>query len=302
MDREERTDQLRWQDLRDHALWWLRQGYRLSRLLTRAARRHPLLSLLSAGLVAAAFAGLLYLQSREYRVSTTLVYGELHPKIFGDMIARLDALIEQEEIEKSARLLALSPAEVRKIEQIEVSDIRGKPLSTNYTMRKEPMRITLTLSDPIPEDSLYRAVTYYLNSNPFTADRLEMKKRQLREELAYIETKIGTIDSILTNLYAARSAAQSVPGGITIENAEGKNAYELLNLSRELLRRKMAIQNDLINPENVFAIDNFLLFPRARWTPGNVLNRVLAGAAVGYLLLTIVVLWRDFLKKLVAEA
>jgi hypothetical protein len=197
-----KKDELTWQDLQDHALWWVKLGYRSFRYLTTFWQRHFKLTVLSMGGFAVLMTGLLYLEAQQYQVTTTFVYTELHPKIFGDMADKLNATIKTESTQRVAELLHLSVEDAGKIKGVVVSDNRGKPLSNNYSTRKEPMLVTIKLAAPLPEDSLRQAISQYFNDNPFTADRLELKKRQLNEELAYIDVKLQTIDSILTTLYS----------------------------------------------------------------------------------------------------
>lgn len=297
--REDQQDTLSWQDVQQHLLWWLRKGYSILSFLFKLIRRRPVLCLSAMVLFGLLFTGSLYLQSREYLVSTTFVYGDLHPKVFGDMVGKLNNLIINGDYGKVASLMHLSPPEAEKIKGVDVSDIKGRPLSTNFTMQKEPMQITLRLSGPMPEDTLYKAVAYYLNSNPFTASRLELRKRLLLEELDYINRRLPVIDSLLASFYSRRQASGSSSSNITIESAEGKTSYELLTFSRELLKRKGEVENLLINPENVFAIDNFLILPRVQLSAGNLLLRLLAGALAGYLLAALITLWQEQLRKMV---
>lgn len=235
------------------------------------------------GVGAILFLGLLFLRSKEYVMTTTLVYGELHPKIYGDMIEKLNAVLENRKPDKVAALLGISRAQAGRINHFKATDSRGRPLTDNYTLRKEPLILTVNLSQPIPEDSLRQAVSHYFNSNPFIADRLGLKLKLLREELGYINRKMATIDSVLTNLYSAPPRTGASDRGVTIEGSEGKNAHELLNFSRELMKRKAEIETNLAFPENVIPIDNFLVFPRARLTPGALIKYGLAGVLAGFL-------------------
>lgn len=296
---QENPDALTWQDLQHHALWWVRLLYRAARFFANVLLKYRRTSLPSmlAGILLMLF--LLHQRSGEYQMTTTLVYGDLHPKIFGDMAAKLNALLSNGRTDKVSGLMQLTEGQASKIKKVEISDSKGKALTNNYTFRKEPMIFSITLSDTIAEDSLRRAITGYFNSNPFTADRLEMKKRQLREEMAYIEEKLQSIDTLLERLYTGDQLSPSAQSTVTIENSEGKNAYELLSFSRELQQRKAEIERSLAIPENVIPIDNFVLLPRARWDAGYIISYGLLGAILGYLLAAVVIFWKNRLRKLI---
>lgn len=239
--------------------------------------------------------GYLYNKSKIYEAQTTYVYGDLHPKIFGDMIEKLNALIQLKSTEKVARLLELSPSQVQNILKVSVSDTRGRPLTKNYTLGKEPIVIGVELSQPMAEDSLNTSITNYLNSNPFTAERLALKKSLWQDELKYSLQKIATIDSVLTRLYTQKQVAAIPSGGITIENSEGKNAYELLRFSKELLQRKNELENQLSHPDNVIPIDQFIVLPKARMNLGSILIYGLFGIILGYFLTLVMIFWRTII-------
>lgn len=297
----ENPEQLSWQDLQNHALWWVRLLHRATRFFADALFKYWRTSLpfMLAGLLL--LLGLLHQRSGEYQMTTTFVYGDLHPKVFGDMVGKLNALLSNGRIDKVSELMQLAEGQVSKIKKVEISDSKGKALTNNYTFRKEPMIFSITLSDTITEDSLRQAITTYFNSNPFTADRLEMKKSQLREELAYIQGKLLIIDTILAKLYIRDRGSSSSQSTVTIENPEGKNAYELLSFSRELQQRKLEIERNLAMPENVIAIDNFILLPKARRDAGHIIRYGMLGAFLGFMLAAAVLFWRNKLRKLAQE-
>lgn len=297
MARQEKSDALTWEDLRRHALWWVGLFHRAFGFFAGVWRRHRWASLAGMSLGVTLLIGMLYLRAGEYRMTTTIVYGELHPKIFGDMVAKLNGLLKNQRQDKAAELMQLSREQVEKIRSVKITDIKGKTLVTNYTFRKEPLLLTIGLSAPIDEDTLRRAVLHYFNGNPFTADRLELKKRLLLEERDYIDRKLETIDSILSNLYIRRkSGVRDGQSTINIETSEEKNAYELLSFSRDLLHRKGEIENNLVNPENVIAIDNFLILPRERMSAGAIVKYGVAGAVMGFLAVSFLFFWAEVLR------
>lgn len=295
------NDQLSWQDLQQHALWWVKLAANTVSFFWRVLWKHWFLSF---GFIAL-FTGLqlfsLYQQSKSYEMTSTFVYGDLHPKIFGDMIAKVNSLINNQETEQVAKLLKLESSQVKNISSIKVSDSRGKSLESNYTMHKEPMIITVRMQRPIPGDSLQLAINHYLNSNPFSAKRLQMKKRLLREELEYINAKQVTIDSVLKRLYENPANSTQESGTITIENSEGKNAYELLRFSQELVQRKTDIENSLVQVENVFAIDNFIVLPSARFGLGGIVKSLIIGGILGLLLAATIIFWREYLSRWISQ-
>ncbi len=297
----ENTDVLSWKDIRDHLLWWLRLAARslsfARDVMTRYKRISWPLMLAGAGLAV----GALYLKSKVFTMTTTYVYGDLHPKIFGDMIDKLNALIWDNRTGKAAEVTGLTEEQAGQLLRFEVTDSRGRPLSNNYTLHKEPLILTVDMRRAIDEDSLRTSISSYFNGNPFTADRMEMKKKLLRDELTFIDGKLETIDTVLTNLYAGDTTPAPAEKGVTVESSEGKNAYELLNFSRELMKRKTEIENNLSFPENVIPIDNFLVLPKARMTPVSLAKSAVAGAVAGFLLAGLFLLFRIHVAVLVGE-
>lgn len=295
------NDQLSWQDLQQHALWWVKLAANTVSFFWRVLWKHWFLSFGFITLFTSLQLFSLYQQSKSYEMTSTFVYGDLHPKIFGDMIAKVNVLLNNQATEQVANLLQLESSQVKNISSIKVSDSRGKSLESNYTMHKEPMIITVKMQHPIPGDSLQLAINHYLNSNPFSAKRLAMKKRLLQEELEFINTKQVTIDSVLKRLYETPTSAAKESGAVTIENSEGKNAYELLSFSRELVQRKTDIENSLVQVENVFAIDNFIVLPSARFGLGGILKSLIIGGVLGLLLAAAIVFWREYLSRWISQ-
>jgi len=244
---------------------------------------------------------LLYNRSQSYAVTTTFVYEELHPKIFGDMIDRLNELFYYDRLDKAAALLNLSPAQVKKISSIKSTDTQGRALINNYAFRQEPMVVTINLSGAINEDSLRKGITQYLNSNPYTSERLELKKQLLREEKRFVEDKMQTIDSLLTIFYAEEKLSPGEQASISIKSEEGKDAYEPLSFSRELMKRKAEIEDHLARPENVIAIDNFIVLPKAKMDPGSILKYGIVGAMAGYLFSCLIIFGLNFSSTIKQE-
>lgn len=295
------NDQLSWQDLQKHALWWVKLAATTTTFFWRVLWKHWRLSFSLIAIISGLQIFSLYQKAQSFEMTSTFVYGDLHPKIFGDMIAKVNTLINNQEEAQVAKLLDLKPTQVAKISSIKVADSRGKSLESNFTMHKEPMIITVKMRQPLPGDSLQAAINHYLNSNPFSAKRLQMKKRLLEEELVFINTKQATIDSVLKRLYENPGAAAAEAGAVTIENSEGKNAYELLRFSRELVQRKTDIENSLVQAENVFAIDNFIVLPSARFGLGGMIKSLIIGGILGLFLAAAIVFWREHLSRWIGQ-
>ncbi|GJM32579.1 MAG: hypothetical protein DHS20C18_15800 [Saprospiraceae bacterium] len=296
---KEDSEIISWRDLQQHALAWINGIYKSFRFFRDVIIRHWRLSWALIAIFALISVGWLYVRAQEFSMSTTFVYGELHPKIFGDMVEKLNALLQYDPAGKGTELLLLTNAQLKKINRINITDSQGKPLVNNYTMRKEPFIVTVNLSELIDEDSLRQGLTYYFNSNPFTADRLDLKKKNWQEELKYINFKLKTIDSVLVQLYAGKPSGEQEKSGVTIENSEGKNAYELLSMSREMMQRKSDLEGNLSYPENVIPIDNFLILPKAQFNTGAIVKYGLAGGMLGYFLACFFLFLNIYIKPLV---
>ncbi len=292
-------DVLTWDDIKQHALTWINGIYKSAGFTWAVATKYWRLTWALMAIFALLSVGYLYQKSQEFALTTTFVYGELHPKIFGDMVEKLNQVLRFGETGKAADLLLLRESQVKKINKIEITDSQGRSLVDNYTMRKEPFIVTVSMTEVIAEDSLREALTFYFNSNPFTAERMGLKRKNWEEELTYVNAKIQTIDSVLLKLYAGKGIGEQEKQGVTIENSEGKNAYELLTMSREMMQRKSDLENNLAYPENVIPIDNFLVLPKAQFTVGSIIKYAVAGALAGYVLAFLMLFVRIYITPLV---
>ena len=286
----EDSDSLTWQDLIKHTavlVAILSSFFNFFRqvLIQRSRITLPLIFLFS---LLSLF--VLYNRSTSYEGTTTFVYKELHPKIFGDMVQRLNELFYFDQVNKAAALLNLKPNQAKLISNIKATDTQGRAFTKNYAFRQEPMVVTISLSGIIDEDSLRQSITNYLNGNPFTRDQLELKKQLLRDEEQFIDEKIQTIDSLLVNLSPKNTDSRKQLTTISIEGTEGKEIYELLNFSKELMKRKAEIQNHLARPENVVAIDNLIVLPKAKITTSALIKYMFIGSVIGFLLSSLLIL------------
>lgn len=275
------NDQLSWSDLRDHLAWWVLQIKNFFGFIWDSVKKRPWRFRLLVALGAAFAVFQLFQKAQKYIVRCTYQYEELHPKVFGDMTSKLNALIRDESYNKLAGLLQLTPEEVEYIISIEVTDNRGKKLEQNYSLHREPMIVEIELTDPIEDKRLEKGITDYFNSNPFIASRLGPKIENLKKEKAYIQDNLKKIDTILANYYANRATPLS---GITIENSQVEDAYDVLKFSRELIQREQEVDKQLVHPENMYAVDNFIVIPAARFSTGPIIGAAILGIAMGFLI------------------
>lgn len=292
---KDRRDEITWSDLENHLLWWVGLFNRTLFFFWGLFKRHLWLYAIVLFLFAFLALSVLYSESQTYQVKTTFVYGDLHPKIFGDMMSKLNNLIKNKSWDKVAGLTHLPVSDAKKISSVKVYNSRGKAFANNYTLAKEPMIIEINLKDSIDEVQLESGIVKYLNDNPFTAERLDLKKRLFQEELEYINTKQKVIDTILVSFMDQEPKEKS---NITIDDSKAGDTYDLLKFSNDLVKRKTEVSNGLVNPENVFPIDNFIILPKARFSLGSILKFLIASQILGFFVVSASLIWREKLSKI----
>lgn len=290
-------------DLREHALMWARLGALFFRFLGKIVQEHKKVSLPTTIIGAGLGFLVLFGKSGNYQLSTTFIYSDLPPKVYGEMIEKLNSLLQDKSrLSEVTALLGLTNSQIETIKKITIRDNQGRNLLNNFTNQKLPLVVSVAMDEPIAGDSLRRALIYYLNDNPFTGQRLELKKKLWQEELSFIQAKLVTLDSILANVYADSRVGSSAPAtGVTIENSEGKNAYELLTFAREMMQRKSDLEQSLAYPETIYPVDNFLVLPEARLTLGSILKYSLTGAMAGFCMAAAWVFFKLYILPFIRE-
>jgi hypothetical protein len=208
------------------------------------------------------------LSKNTFYAQMTISYYELHNKIYGDMIAKLNSLVKNKNYDKVASLLDLTLEQCEKLKKIEAFNVRNEPLFEDLSYKKSPILISIKLKDEAIANDIQKAIITYLESNRFISSRKEMQTRNLKQELGYVKEKIRVIDDLLSKPDLLNVKSQGDDDVSTVA--------DLLEKSKEMFQRKLDIESTLEIDKKIEVIDNAVVIQHPIY--GNVLKMILIGA------------------------
>lgn len=187
-------------------------------------------SLIVLGLIVSiAGAGLWWMQPTYYKAEMTVSYVHYEKKIYADMLAKLDHLLQAQETELLADLLGLSPDQIDNINYIRSFNIRKEPLIDDLGTEKVPFYIEIGIRQADHLLAYQEALVNYLNNTDFIQSRLDFMEKKSAEELIFLERRLAVADS-LSQLYIIRD--------------EGMNDEKTIS-RMELLEESLAIYSKM---------------------------------------------------------
>lgn len=88
-----------------------------------------------------------WLKKDVYNAYMTVSYAQLEKKIYGDMLLKLNLLLESEQYESLAFLLGMTPEQTREIKSIDGENIHNSPLVSDISVEKVPFYIVVDVYD-----------------------------------------------------------------------------------------------------------------------------------------------------------
>ena len=207
-------------------------------------------SLLLMGFIAAIAGGAYWWsQPAVYKADMTVSYVHYEKKIYADMLAKLNSLLQSGETEQLSTLLSLSEDEIKNINYINSYNIRKKPLVEDMSTEKLPFYIELGIKGPEGLSSLQKALVDYLNNTEFIQSRLNYMYKKAEEELEFLERKLAVADS-LSKLYIIRNEGMNDEKTIT--------RMELLEESLAIYARMQEVRGLQTFNRNIEVLDGFV--------------------------------------------
>lgn len=173
--------------------------------------------------------------------SSTMVctYNYLHKKVYGEMLHRLNYLVENQSYAALTNELNIPVETAKKIVGIKARNIAGSPLHEDITEDKLPLYFTVIVTDKDLFPVLQEAIVDYLNTSiPFRQKRIQLELERYNEKIDFLNATLQQIDSVI---YEYRNNLDSFQGkGDTISGLFG--FVRLLQLKEDLKNRKLSDQ------------------------------------------------------------
>jgi hypothetical protein len=181
--------------------------------------------LLIAGTVAGAVVGLLLhlVTPKNFKVSMLVQYTVLDKRAYTNELDQMENLVRTRSYEVIAEDLKVSPMVAENINRIE--GLTLDDLSLNKDTSSYPyFKIEVGLKSPYGVDSLQTGLLSFFNDLPYLKKQKEDQIRILKDQLTYIESETGKMDS-LKQEYTRSLASMKMVSGVYSNAFDPANIY-----------------------------------------------------------------------------
>lgn len=220
-----------------------------------------------------------YQSSGVYTTSFTVIYEELVRKIYGDRLAKLDALVQKGDDTKLKELLGVSDDAVKSIEKIQGKNILGDDLDKDLNTDKIPFVVELEFTDAQYVSDIQQGILDFLeNGNSYLKEKKALRIQETESEIKFIDAQLAMLDTLKRHMNqenALKSAKK--------EQSDLGGAYEF---SYSLFKKKQALEAKTAMPTNLKIIDDIVVpLPKTK-APSLILA---VGAVLGFVVYLILV-------------
>ncbi len=212
--------------------------------------RKQILYLILFGIVGAAVgAGIWFLNPKVYEAEMTVSYNHYEKKIYADMLVKLNKLIESKSYASLSDLLSIPESDAEKLKGVKGLNIKREELTEDLSTEKVPFYIVVKVTDLSVLSKLEDALVRYLDGTEFIQTRLAYMKEKSERELAFLENRLHTVDS-LSNLLILQEG--------NLLNEKRVTRMELLQETLALYERIQSVKGSLAFNLNIEVLDGFI--------------------------------------------
>lgn len=211
-----------------------------------------------------------WMKKEVYQSQMTVSYAQLEKKIYGDMLFKLNQLLESEQYEEIAGLLNLELEEVETIKNIRGINIHNQPLTEDLSVEKVPFYIEVEVLDPTVLPGLEEALVQYISQSEYVNERLKLNENNYKKEIDHLKNQLAYMDSLKVILMSDCADLE----GDVVEN------LNQLNESQNLIFGKIRdYESALQFNKNIEVMDGFIAQSESKSML--MLKFLLLGLAVG---------------------
>lgn len=203
--------------------------------------------------------GMLFLynkkQSSIYKSSFTVAYDDLIRKVYGDRLDKLNSLVERGQHDKVSTLLNVDRKTSATIKGIEGVNIIGEDLVDDMNTDTIPFVVHLYMVDTFGLNSVQNGIVSYLETgNSYLEDLKTYRKKQIAEEIAFVDRQLSLLDSAKASLLQ-KNARQ----------LDAESLESIYNLSYDLYKKKQHLLQRQAIPSTLHVIDEAIIpLPKGR--------------------------------------
>jgi hypothetical protein len=147
-------------------------------------------------IIFAAFGYKQYKDSKVFEAKASFVYIELQKKTYGEMLDKLQDMIEAKSYNRVAEALAIPLDEAKSIVSISAQNIYGSKLSEDITEKNKLFYVNVQSANSKVFDSLQYSIEHYLNNNVLVKELIASRTKILQQKIAYQKAELIMLDSM----------------------------------------------------------------------------------------------------------
>ncbi|MFA6058772.1 MAG: hypothetical protein WC756_11285 [Taibaiella sp.] len=196
-----------------------------------------------------------YKDGKVFEAKASFVYIELQKKTYGEMLDKLQDMIEAQSYSRVAEALAIPIDEAKSIIAISAQNIYGAKLSEDITEKTRFFYINVEATDSKVFDSLQYSIEHYLNNNVLVKELVARKTKMLEQKIAYQKSELAMLDS----LKVAYTKSLSQASGSAYPVANQFNPVTLYERGEKIIHDITSMQGLLDDYRAVQTQDGFLV-------------------------------------------
>jgi len=149
-----------------------------------------------------------------YDVRMSCSFNDNHQKIFGEMLARVNTLLQTGSRKEAAQLLDLSEEEAGRIASLEGKTLTQGKLEDDFSDARLPFYVDARVYDRELIPVLEQHVLKYLNGNDLSSRELAHKRQKWQDRIIFYKTQLLKLDSLkeaMRQSYTIPHGAQWLP-------------------------------------------------------------------------------------------
>jgi len=217
-----------------------------------------------------------WMKKQVFHSEMTVSYAQLEKKIYGDMLFKLDQLLDSKQYESLASLLDMSVDQITQIKSISSKNIHNEPLINDISVEKVPFYIVVSVYNPDILPDLQNALVNYISESAFIDERLKLNERNYKNEIIHKKNQMIYMDSLKKMLL---SDCDNLDADVVV-NLENLNSDQ-----NEIFGRIRDLEAALQFNKNIEVMDGFI----AHKIPFSkvLIKYILIGILIGIILRTL---------------
>lgn len=211
-----------------------------------------------------------WMKKEVYKSQMTVSYAQLEKKIYGDMLFKLNQLLDSEQYSEISTLLDLEIDQVEAIKSINGINIHNQPLTEDLSVEKVPFYIQVEVYDPTILPDLEEALVNYISQSKYVNERLKLNENNYKKEINHLKNQLAYMDSLKVILMQNRN---DIDGDVV------KNLNELNESQNEIFGKIRDYESALQFNKNIEVMDGFIAQSESK--NKTILKFLILGLAVG---------------------